>query len=425
MKTFGKIIVLLTGLTVFLPGCRNNEFENVFGETPDARRKAFFEQLQSTLIAPENGWIMQYFTSEESQAYNLYAAFDASSTVELGGKNQFTADVYRTFTSRYDMLVENGPSLKFVTYNPLLHAFSDPDKDRAADSDFEFVVAELSDKLIKMTGKKTHVEVWLNRLDNLTGEEYILRSEEMQKFLFSKGSPDLLLKTDDKTYFLSEGYSGIFNIRESDADTTTIMPFVVTPEGFRLNKPLDAADNTIRTFQLSEDKNSLICTDAGVNAQITGAPIHAGNFFINSIKSNNSNSWKIDPDKLSGVFSGIYNSIVEGCKDQFKEDFESLFFTYKSDRKGTTLSFGSGKYEGAFDIAVSLDETSGKVVFTDKGTFDTNGGVYLKNIGGFGRFLEELFRNGFTVTVESSLNPGLLRFTSVSNLGDGFVIRLN
>jgi hypothetical protein len=425
MKTIEKTIIFLIGLMVFLPSCRDNEQENVFNETPDARQKAFFEQLQSTLTAAENGWIMQYFTSEESQAYNLYAAFDKSYVVELGAKHLYTSNVYQTFTSRYDMLVENGPSLKFVTYNPVLHAFSDPDIDREAESDFEFVVADISDKIIKMNGKRTNVEVWLNRLDGLTGEAYILRSEEMQKFLFTKGSPDMLLKTDDKTYFLSNGFSGIFNIRESDADTTTIMPFVVTPEGFRLYKPLNNGGNNIRTFKLNEDKTGLVCTDAGVNAQITGIAVNAGSFFLNSIELNNANSWKIAPDKLSGVFTDIYHSIVDGCKNQFKEDFESLFFTYKTGRKSITLSFKSGKYEGAFDIGVSLDETSGKVVFTDKGTFDTNGGVYLKSIEGFGRLLEELFRDSFTVTSESSLNPGILRFTSVSNPENRFVLQLN
>lgn len=104
METPGKITILLIALTISLPSCLENEYENVFDEAPDVRRKAFFEQLQSTLIAPENGWIMQYFTSEESQAYNLYAAFDAPSTVELGGNFLFTqcyCPPFANFWARY------------------------------------------------------------------------------------------------------------------------------------------------------------------------------------------------------------------------------------------------------------------------------------------------------------------------------------
>jgi hypothetical protein len=424
MVRINKITVLF--LFVALLACREEAYENVFDEAPSERRKEFFDKLQSTLSSTEEGWIMQYFPTVKSPGYNLFADFDDAYEVVLGANNQLSANVYAEYKSRYGITVENGPVLSFVTYNELLHPFTDPDIPSATGGDFEFRVIDVTENLIKLIGKRNETEIWLNRLaGNTTGKEYILQSDAMKNFLFSQGTPSLYLETADKTFSLSDGYTSILTIKDLDVDTAAVenIAYVATPTGLRLYKPLEAGDLKLQEFRINADKSALVCPDA--DARIV-AKSHLLDFFFDSFVVTFPNSWKIDKNNLKGIFVEVYTQIVDNCKSKYNEDFDNFFFVYKMSRRMMTLSFKSGKYEGAFDFGIALKEgTTNEIVFTYKGSADTNGNVYLRNIPGFDVLINNLIDGSYKVDEESSLSLTSIKLINVSNPDNGIRLSLN
>jgi hypothetical protein len=420
MIRYKVLILILLAITV---SCQNEGYDPVFDEKPAERSKLFIEQFQGMLATPEKGWIIQYFPTETSQGYNLYARFDTSGEVVLGAKNLRTGNVYKEYTSRYGLTFDVGPMLNFVTYNENLHPFSDPDLDWSAMGDFEFSILDVSDNLIRLKGKKSQTDIWMIRLDaNTSGEEYILRSEAVKNYLFVKGSPTLNLNTGNKTYSFSDGYTSMFKIIEASGDTTSVS-YIPTLDGFRLYQPLETGDDVkIRTFQLNEDKSRLICTDLDI--PLTVPPVT--DFFINSQYPSFSNTWNVDKNRLGGTFAAIHAQIVENCKSKYKEEFKGFFFIYKLSHKSLTLSFKSGsRYEGTFDFDL-LEEPSGEqIVFKDKGTMDDNGSFYLNNVPGFDRFLLELQNGNYTISTEYPVGFAVIKIVSVSNPDNWFELLLN
>ncbi|GHT62369.1 hypothetical protein FACS189451_06550 [Bacteroidia bacterium] len=420
-----KIVFLFLG--ILLVACESEKYENVFDEAPDQRRKEYYEQLQATLTKGGNGWNMQYFTSEYSPGYNLYAAFDHSGSVTLGAKNTVTANVYKEYTSRYGFTYENGPSLIFTTYNIALQSFTDPDLSGATLADFEFVVFDLKDDTIRLRGKRTNAEVLLVRIPaGMSGEQCVLRAEETKQFLCPKGGPELIMEAEGKSYSFSNGYTSFFVIQESGVDTAITTPYIATADGFRLYKALEIDEKKLQNFQLTNNRNELVCTNPGVNAQFAALADDVPGFFLNSLGATLSNAWKMDKNNLGGVFAEAYTQIVNNCLTVYKEDFESLFLAYKSSRRNTTLSFKSGKYEGAFNFDMALKEgTANQIVFTNKNSADGNGNVYLKNIPGFDTFIRELEKDSYTISRESTLSISSLKFTQVSHPDNWFKVMLN
>lgn len=407
--------------------CQDEKYENVFGEAPVERRNAYFEQLRTTLVGAENGWNMQYFPAGDSPGYNLYALFKDSGEVILGAKNIYTGNIYQEYAGSYNLTTDNGPSLVFTTYNRALHPFCDPDINISTLADFEFIVFDLKDDTILLKGKRMKTDIRLIRLsDGMTGEEYVRRAEETKRLLFSAGSPDLILDVEDKTYFFSEGNTSIFKIREAGADTVITMPYIITADGFCLYKSLEVGDRRLRNFRLVDNRNGLICTDPGVNARFRKVTDNVSEFFLNSLTSI-SNVWTIDKNSLGGVFAGAYTQITDNCKDRYKEDFESLFFAYKTARRSITLSFKSGgKYEGAFNFAITPKEgQTDQIVFTNKNSADNNGNLYLKNVSGFDVFIDELGKGTYTISTESAMNVSSIKFTQESNPDNWFKVLLN
>jgi hypothetical protein len=426
MFRISTLIVVL--LLVVLPACQDDKYDNVFNESPTDRRKAYFDNLQSTLIAPEQGWILQYFASPESQGYNLFARFKNASEVVLGANHSFSGNVYAEYASKYDLKIENGPMLSFITYNQALHPFSDPDLRPAISGNFEFRIIDVAEDVIQLSGKRSAVEVRLTRLAaNTTGEEYILQSGAMKNFLFAQGTPDLYLEVDDKTFSLSNGYTSVLGIKNVAVDTAAVenIPYIATPTGLRLYKPLEIGGLKMQEFRINDDKSALLATNA--NAQIV-AKKDLSEFFFSSFSMEFPNSWKIDPNSPSGEFAKAYAQIVENCRIMYKEDFKSLFFVYKPLPRGITLSFDryNGKLGGSLDFEIARKTGSDdEIVFTYKKTGDANGLTYLSNIVGFNLLIQTLEEGSYKIEPESSLSLTSFQLVSVSKPDNKIKLSLN
>jgi hypothetical protein len=345
----------------------------------------------------------------------------------LGAKTAQTDNVYKEYTSNYNLTTENGPSLVFNTYNMALHPFIDPDVNTTGWADFEFVVYDLTDDVIRLKGKWTNIETRLVRLPGgISGEQYVLQAENTKQLLCPKGGPELVLNAEGKTYQFRNGHTSVFEISETGVDTAIVIPYIPTANGFRLYQPLETGEKKLLNFELINNRNELVCTDPGVNAQFAALTNDVPGFFLNSFGATLSNVWKIDKNNLGGIFAEVYEQIVNNCQTVYKEDFDYFALAYKTARRSTTLSFKSGRYEGAFNFDMTLKEgTANQIVFTNKNSADGNGNVYLRNIPGFDTFINELGKETYLLSSESAMSVSILKFTQVSDPNNWFQVMLN
>ena len=408
MKISKIVLLFLSGL---LFACQNAGYENVFDESPAERRQEFFDKFHSTLTSPNNGWVMQYFLSTESPGYNIITVFDPSGSVKMGAKHFYTGNVYQEYTSEYGTLIETGPMLKFTTYNTALHPFCDPDINQSTIADFEFSVQEVTDNLILMRGKKSDAEIWMNRLPgNITGENYILQAETTKNFLFSSTSPDLQLNVGEKSFTLANGYTSIFTVDEVgvDTDTTKFIPFISTPEGFRLYKPFEIGDITIRSFRLNETKDALICNE-NTNIQLSGNDDIADYF-----AKNRASVWIMDVNNLSPRVSELFKKIEQSCQQVYGASNVSLSIAYTTGRNAFSLRLSFFRNNtlvyGNIDLPLSYLGKN-KISFAYTANGDNNGLLFIDRIDGVVD-MAQLLATSFILDSSSIFNPADIKFTN-------------
>jgi hypothetical protein len=418
-NNFAKYLFFL--VLIFLVACQEESFEN-----PAARKVKFFNDFQTTLLHAESGWIMQYFASPQSAGYNFFLDFLDNSQVIIGGQTPATAFEYEESESQYGLTVENGPILNFITYNGILHPFAEPDRTRGSEGDFEFVIVDFTDEFIQLRGKKTDAVIQMIKLPlTSSGKEYVIQADEMKSTLFHPQIPYIYLEVDEKKYSFAGGFSSVFQIVELDngtADVQTI-PFVATPDGFRLYTSFNANGKNVQEFRVNPEKTELFAIENSA-VRMRGIPFLP--FFLEDSTWLSGISWRLDSENLGADFGVAYRMVVEGVKNEFNEEFNYFFFTFRSDRDSQTLSFLSGnRYSGTFDLKITLKNDTEEVVFVNKATMDRNGEVYLDKIFGFQEMLNLLFDDSFTVTAEVPLCPTVLKLTSIANPKNWFQIKIN
>jgi hypothetical protein len=419
---------LLALCLFFLPSCLLTE-DDLFPESAALRLNSAIDNAKATLLDADNGWVMEYFPTPESGGYALLVKFDSNGLATFAARNVYFPK-FTAASGAFDVIGDNGPVLTFNSYNDLFHSFSNPENPSGIGlgGDYEFIIIEVTDDLIKLKGKKRATDIMLRKLTAAERwEEYANELNAMDEFLFDPKSPTLFLNVGDKKYIAADGVNHVFSLLPEGADKTLdepeTLPFVVTSDGLRLYKPYESGEDdnkiAVQHFVLTPDKTALVAAENNA-VSITGQP--AADFFIDGINWTGTNSWVVDKDNLGGAFATAYRQAVDDCKSKYKEDFESFFFIYKGARKGKTLSFVSGKYEGAYDFDIYLSDN--RAVFTYKGTFDRNGEVYLNNIGAFTNFITALGGDTYTVAADSQIRPTVLQLTGVSNPDNRFKLNL-
>jgi hypothetical protein len=443
-----KIISIIWGGVLLLntTSCLFEE-KDIFEESAAKRLNDAIAEYFDLLTDSSNGWIMDYFPTEEQEGYTLLLNFNKNGSVRVAAKNQWFNNQYTDTVSLFRIIGDNGPVLTFDTYNEVLHFFSNPEdleatKDdpntltvennehgRGLEGDYEFIVMEASENGFLLKGKKRGVLMSMRRLaENQDWRDYFNHLEEMNASLFNKNVPNLMMSVGDSLFTLSNGISHIFDAVPQGGDPITDnekIPFIVTDYGIRLVKPFEVNETSMQSFKLSEDKGYLSAIEDD-EIKITN-PLSLSAFFLD--EENNwmkGISWTIDSLNLGGAFKTAYANVVSGCKTVYKEDFNFFFFNYKAARKSKTLSFRSGTskvYEGAFDFDILQNPgKENEIIFVDKETADNNGLLYRSKIDGFREIVELLTTSSFTLTTDSPLCPVVLKFTSVSNPDNWFTI---
>ncbi|MDE6086555.1 MAG: DUF4302 domain-containing protein [Muribaculaceae bacterium] len=160
--------IVIAIVAAIASGCTNNQ-EDFFDEPASIRMQQMLDNTKRVLIAAPNGWALDYYP-DSNLSYGGYAYVitfnDTHATVGAEIKpGEFC-------TSLYKMTDDNGPVLSFDSYNDIMHYFAKPDSENphAHDGDFEFIILDVKDDMIKLRGKRTGNDMYMYRLERPAAE---------------------------------------------------------------------------------------------------------------------------------------------------------------------------------------------------------------------------------------------------------------
>ena len=112
-----KIYTMIGLLTLLLLGaCSLHEEENFFNDSSANRMSEALKSYKEILVAPENGWLMQYYPGNNQAfgGYNLLVSFDENGSATIADE---LTDADKSVTSLYTLKQSAGPALTFDSYN--------------------------------------------------------------------------------------------------------------------------------------------------------------------------------------------------------------------------------------------------------------------------------------------------------------------
>jgi hypothetical protein len=413
-------------------GCRFEE-ENIFDDSSANRVEKAKKEYTELLCSAPNGWVMEYFPTDDQTGYTFLMKFMETGEVKILCKNTLTNDKLTRDSCLFEFTAISGPVLTFNSYseNSTFHILSDP-ADIAATNDvneqgigyggdYEFAVIKTEENSMLLKGLKRKVYIPLTKLpEDQNWEDYFNLLDEMNVTLFNVNAQQLQLTVNDSLFTLSGGSSHIFKIVPDGGDAVidrVDMPFIVTDYGIRFVKAFEANGLSVQTFRLSDDKNSLICTDENVNAKIEG-PLLA-DFFLDVLNLGKNMAIMSGTDDMSASMRATYNTVQASVESKGRT-LNMLSFTYDKTWKQSLrlrTSKGAGNADGFFGFTMEK-KSANEINLSFKGfegEFDSNAKRYYDEYNGVPSLINILNGN-FTISpVGNSLIPTMVKFTSISD----------
>ena len=428
------VLVLL-----FQSSCLFQE-DDIFDEPAAQRLNHALATTETLLVDASNGWVMEYFPTNEQEGYTFLVKFTPDGKVVVASKNKYTQN-YTEEAGCWEMIGDNGPVLTFNTFINIFHLFADPrvpgqvGYDGAGlKGDYEFMVLKNEENRISLKGKKRGTDIVLKRMaEGQSWEGYFTKLEEMDAQLFNPKLPvTWILGSENSLYELNSGFSHIFratplgveeDLENDEAELDINVPFIITDYGLRLAQPLKVGEAFVQSFRLSENKDYMYAEE-DANVKITGAPLIST--FFNEDVWNAGVLWVMDRNNLGGSFASVHEIVVENCRVMYSEDFDYFALGYSGRRSSDAVLFQSGRYDGAYDFDIVLEsEGANQVAFVNKNTMDNNGRTYSNNVTGFAEMLDLLESSSYTISTEIPLCPSVIKFVSTADSNDWFTVRAN
>lgn len=300
---YSLVLIIAVGLIA----C-NREEKNLFEQSAAERQQQVAQQIKNQLVGSENGWEMVYFSTEEHTGYAFLMKFAKDGTVLIAAKNDVScgAHLYKTETSLWDIDCNQADVLTFHTYNNLFHAFSDPMSDGLGyEGDYEFIIMKQRDaQKIRLKGKKSQTNIYLNRLDNsVDWESYF---QQVDNFNWTT------LCGNNKSEYIYQGGDSILEITYQGGRFTYkdsvqhVLGTITTPTGLHFYKStpnnlnVEAVD-----FVLNEDSSRLVCVQ---NNAINIAPKYVGIAYYKQLIAQKTR-WTVTDDLTSEDVQQSLNTI--------------------------------------------------------------------------------------------------------------------
>lgn len=435
-----SILLLSLSFLLGLTSCFKEE-NDVFDESSALRLNHTIESYQELLTSAENGWVLQYFATENGIAgVPMLVDFQKTGAVVVGAQNKIaTNDTYKEETSAFDIIGDYGPVLTFNTYNTLLHVYSNPedlpstsDEDEQGvgyGGDYEFRIVSVSEdqNTVYMKGKKTDMDVVLTRLStDLAWSNYFTRLEEVRNESISPKIKALFLNAGGEEYLVTGISTGILSFvpKGGDAITQTIKVSSIThiDGSVHLAVPFKGEDDnfSVQNFVKQED-GIFHCTDS------EDAYLSAGTAYDQL--SQNGYVWKIVESSISADLLPLYQAVGKDITALAGDAFSSLYMVY--DAKDGKIAFQFRTLRGVkLNIAVDrvVEDDAIKYVydpsFKQTSTDGQNGAVLMENSEACRTFIAALTGQSFTVAGNDPVNMLQYAFTGKSDAKTTFTFEI-
>lgn len=249
-------LTLLLAAGIGFTACVNEE-DDLFDKTAAERLNEASALYSSRLMAQPNGWAMQLYPTNDNEApygsgYLVLCRFNKDHSVVVSMKNQFTDNVYRTDTSLWEVITDNGPVLSFNSHNDCLHAFTDPEDilwtgnqdepnnetGTGVGGDYEFIIVDAPEdaSYMMLKGKKRGTyNLFTPVEEGVEYENYLADVETFMKTMFPSSNPTFdVLHTPTGDFKMTGIDDGIPNIFPYDGDEIideSFNAFLITKRG--------------------------------------------------------------------------------------------------------------------------------------------------------------------------------------------------
>lgn len=245
------LFLLFASAAMLLTTSCVHEEDDIFDASAAERLNAASEKYSQLLESSEGGWVVEYYPTNEDalttgQGYLWMVKFNKDESCKVGMNNYFSNNAYRECTSLWEVITDNGPVLTFNSYNPNVHAFSDPDVRSIPGSgdnvwgtgvggDYEFVIVDAPEdhSYVMLKGKKRGTYNRMTRLpDGTDFQEYLNDVNAFTKKFFPENvvNEDVLIVGGEK-FAINSGSTGIMGMYPYDGDAITEAtqhPFLIT-----------------------------------------------------------------------------------------------------------------------------------------------------------------------------------------------------
>ena len=254
-------------LTLLLLGaCSLHEEENFFNDSSANRMSEALKSYKEILVAPENGWLMQYYPGNHQAfgGYNLLVSFDENGSATIADE---LADADKSVTSLYTLKQSAGPALTFDSYNDIMHLLSEPVG--GLGGDFEFTIMSAAPDKVVMSGTKTRNMITLTPMPKeRTWPSYLEGVLANQDAIFL-GTFKLMVNGKEVGSVVQD--YNVFTLTYNGADERdpkVEIPFLYTDEGIKLYEPIIINGVAMSAFKSDVASVSFVCADAGVDAKL-------------------------------------------------------------------------------------------------------------------------------------------------------------
>lgn len=405
-------LTLLLAAGIGFTACVNEE-DDLFDKTAAERLNEASALYSSRLMAQPNGWAMQLYPTNDNEApygsgYLVLCRFNKDHSVVVSMKNQFTDNVYRTDTSLWEVITDNGPVLSFNSHNDCLHAFTDPEDilwtgnadepnnetGTGVGGDYEFIIVDAPEdaSYMMLKGKKRGTyNLFTPVEEGVEYESYLADVENFMKTMFPSSNPTFdVLHTPNGDFKMTGIDDGIPNIFPYDGDEIideSFNAFLITKRGddyylrlrdsFKIENGEEEASE--QEFMYHPDQDLFIGT--GDNRFIIDGD--EPNRFFRQALIDETRQWRWN---AKSEMSAAYGDLMTKLSDAFKSkkltyDRNILKYNTSKDKVVMTVSYKRNTSTISLDyiFGYSFDE-SNKLTLTYEGPNDKAAETMLTQI---------------------------------------------
>ena len=405
-------LTLLLAAGIGFTACVNEE-DDLFDKTAAERLNEASALYSSRLMAQPNGWAMQLYPTNDNEApygsgYLVLCRFNKDHSVVVSMKNQFTDNVYRTDTSLWEVITDNGPVLSFNSHNDCLHAFTDPEDilwtgnadepnnetGTGVGGDYEFIIVDAPEdaSYMMLKGKKRGTyNLFTPVEEGVEYESYLADVENFMKTMFPSSNPTFdVLHTPNGDFKMTGIDDGIPNIFPYDGDEIideSFNAFLITKRGddyylrlrdsFRIESSEEEASE--QEFMYHPDQDLFIGT--GDDRFIIDGD--EPNRFFRQALIDETRQWRWNAkSEMSAAYGDLMTRLSEAFKSKkLTYDRNILKYNTSKDKVVMTVSYKRNTSTISLDyiFGYSFDE-SNKLTLTYEGPNDKAAETMLTQI---------------------------------------------